>query len=85
MQSNWIFVVLGLALVVLGVVLARRGSSRGHQMTNVGGSVSGDVRQTISNVQQTGAAGRETKSRQWVGWGLSIIGLLLSAWGLFHK
>ena len=84
MSSNLAIVLLGLALVVLGIVVASRGGIS-QRLSNTGGSVTGDVKQSISNIHQTVGAGRETKSRQWIGWGLSVIGLLLSAWGLFGK
>jgi|1185.fasta_scaffold353276_1 uncharacterized membrane protein YoaK (UPF0700 family) len=82
MHANWTMVILGLALVVLGILVASRGDS-GQRVGNTGVSVTGSIRQSISNVRLSAAGKRETKPHDWIGWTLGALGLIVGIWGLF--
>ena len=81
MSPNIIAVVVGIGLFLLGMKIASRSQSGDRVAINQGLSVFGSIKQSIENVRMTAQGKHQTQPHDWIGWSLSILGLVVGVWG----
>lgn len=86
MSTNTLLLLIGGSLVVVGVLISGGGNKSGApRVGNTGFSVFGSVKQSFQSVGLTIKGEREGKPRDWVGWGLTACGLVISLLGLINS
>jgi hypothetical protein len=81
-MSSTLLIVCGIALFLVGIAVSGSGQRGGVRVGNTACSLIGSIRQTF---QSTGLAitGERAKTpRDWIGWTLSGVGLVLGVVGL---
>lgn len=82
-MSGTTLIFIGAGLIIVGLAIAGGGRNETVRVGNTGVSVFGSVTQTFRSVGMTIRGERQGTARDWIGWGLSGAGLVVSLIGLF--
>jgi hypothetical protein len=82
MATNWLLIVLGVVLVIAGLAISGSGQSGGITVGNRAFSLIGTIKQTFHSTGTAITGERAKTPRDWIGWTLSGIGVVLGIVGL---
>lgn len=83
MSQDTGLIVAGLALFIFGFAVAGGGRSDGVTVGNQAVTVFGSIKQTFHSTSLAISGERATTQRDWIGWTISGIGVVLGVVGLF--
>ena len=82
-MSGTVVLIIGVTLVIVGLIIARGGRTNQVRIGNNGFALFGSVKQTTRTADVMVEAERRATGRDWIGWSLSIIGIIVGLVGLF--
>ena len=81
-MSGSVLIVVGVILLVTGFAVAGGGQRSNVRVGNKGFSIFGSVRQSFLSIGMAINGERQKSARDWIGWTLSIFGIVIGVVGL---
>jgi uncharacterized membrane protein YoaK (UPF0700 family) len=84
-SMNVVLIVVGMFLIIAGLAIAGGGKKSNIRVGNVGVTVFGSVTQTFQSIGMAINGKREKTRRDWIGWSISGLGLIVGLIGFLNS